>query len=80
MYSTNGACEFWCISLDGALHDPDSCVQTEEPGCHCKHGYYRNENGHCVPMEDCGCITEPNGEVKEVNHNFDQHFRVLCDY
>lgn len=38
-----------------------------EPGCRCEHGFFRDENGDCVPMEDCGCITRPNGEVKDVS-------------
>lgn len=73
MYSNNTGCEFWCIALDGETLSNDDCVEME-PGCRCQPGTFRDETGACVPMTDCGCITQPNGEVKEVRcHSHDIH-------
>jgi len=69
VYSNNTGCEYWCIALDAEPLTTEDCVDME-PGCRCEHGFFRDENGDCVPMEDCGCITRPNGEVKDVGEQW----------
>ncbi|XP_075135142.1 uncharacterized protein LOC142210010 [Leptodactylus fuscus] len=50
---TGKACEPTCNNL--ALFD-QGCTLPCQPGCICKSGLLRNNNGDCVPLNQCPCM------------------------
>lgn len=57
-----------CPSTCRALRNPGSCVEPEEckPVCRCKPGYVRDDNGICIPEEECPCYH--NGQAVPEGH------------
>lgn len=74
--TTESSCTTTCANPDANV----MCPYADKDDCSCKPGYVVNTEGHCVPLNDCGCLkTNADGtQVFIINNNC--YLCIICQF